>query len=194
MTTNSRNTGILSPHVSCRSVVLAAVSTALIMLATLSIAPFGKLACPIFPPFVLMYAAIMSAMSGLTGYLVAVQFRARREPLLGALSGAFGYVSVLAFSQILVFPAALSPSMSSSGGPQSAIWMWVLWHAGFPVFVLIGGLLQKADLPGRTGGLPKRLGCALIPGGPAIGIFFAYYCISQGRNLPALISGMSYVA
>ena len=75
-----------------------------------TVTPFGHRPCPVFPPFVLIYAMMMSVVTVITAYLFVIQFRSRREPLLGALAGAFGYVSVLVFSQILVFPGVLAPT------------------------------------------------------------------------------------
>lgn len=184
-------TEISSPHLSGRSLILAASAAVSITIVTLSIVPFGHLACPVFPPFVLMYAAMMSVISALTAYFFAIQFRYRRKPRLGALAGGFGYVSVLVFSQILVFPGVLPAKTILLGGPQSAVWMWAFWHSGFPLFILAGQLLSTGESPDGASGPSQNLGLALIPGGPMIANFLVYLCITQGDTLPSLVSGMS---
>jgi diguanylate cyclase (GGDEF)-like protein len=127
----------------------------------------------------------------LTAYFFAIQFRYRRKPRLGALAGGFGYVSVLVFSQILVFPGALPAKTILLGGPQSAVWMWAFWHSGFPLFILAGQLLSTGESPDGASGPSQNLGLALIPGGPMIATFLVYLCITQGDTLPSLVSGMS---
>ena len=136
----------------------------------------------------------MSVMDALTAYFFAVQFRASREPLLGALAGAFGFVATMIFSQMLVFPGVFAPAGLFSGGAQSSIWMWAMWHSGFPIFILIGLAMHDTGRTEEAGHLARRIGSALIPGGPAIAVFLVYICIDHNRGLPPLISGLSYQA
>lgn len=186
--------GILSPLLSRNSLVPAAIAAAVIIATTICIVPFGHTAEPAIPPLVLMYATMMSVIEGLTAYLFAVLFRARREPLLGALAGAFGFVAVMVFSQMLVFPGVITAKGLFSGGPQSSIWIWALWHSGFPIFVMIGLVLHRHAESTTNKRLLKQIGLALIPGGPLVAFFLVYLCIGQSWMLPRLITGTSYAA
>jgi diguanylate cyclase (GGDEF)-like protein len=184
--------GILSPHLSRRPFILAGFAAVLIITVTIALAPFGKLPCLAIPTIVAIYATMMTVVEALTAYFLAIQFSSCREPLLGALAGAFGYVAVLVFSQLLVFPGIFCATGLLGGGPQSSIWMWTFWHAGFPIFVLAGLLLHKCGrLPGMAA-LSEKIGLALISGGPIIAIFIGYACVAHGKSFPSLISGASY--
>jgi len=185
-------TGIFSSQLSRRALILGAVAAALIIIVTLSIAPFGRMAGAVFPPFALVYAVMMCVMSALIAYFFALRFRDRRHPVLGALAGGFGYVAVLAFSQSLAFPGVISATKIFSGGAQSSVWMWVLWHAGFPIFILIGLCLDQRHSPDGTVGPIHKIGLALIPGGPVIAVVAVYFCLTQSQYLPPLVSGLRY--
>ncbi len=183
-------TGILSPHRSRRPAVFAALFAALIVGATLVIAPIGQRAGPFLPPVVLIYAVSMSLIEAMTAFFLAVQFRVHRDPFLGALAGAFGFVAILVFAQMLVFPGVISTRGLFSGSPQSSIWMWALWHAGFPLLVLLALLLRSPTLFERR--TRERFGSLVIFAAPALAVSLVIICIKGGHLLPVLISGASY--
>jgi diguanylate cyclase (GGDEF)-like protein len=42
----------------------------------------------------------------------------------------------------LVFPGVWSATGFFGAGPQSAVWLWVSWHGGFPLLVLISAVIE----------------------------------------------------
>ena len=183
--------GILSRHLSRRPIMLAGFVAAAIVAFTAVLAPFGGRMGPALPPVVSIYAVLMSLIEALTAFFLAIQCRSSREPFLGGLAGAFAFVAVMVFSQMLVFPGVFSPAGLFSGGPQSSIWMWAIWHTGFPAFVLIG-LALRADVLPLSRERRQRIGFLLIPAAPLLALALVYLCIAHSGLLPPLIHGASY--
>jgi len=98
--------------------------------------------------------------------------------------------------QLLVFPGLFSATGLLGAGPQSAVWLWVLWHGGYAAIVLMA-LLPR--LPQFTTGLTRRrealwsrfgLGVMLIA--PVVALLLAYLAVADGGRLPPRIDSASH--
>ncbi len=184
--------GILQQQVTRRAVFLAALVAASIIAATLLILPYSSEQFPVIKPFLTIFATAVCLVESLTAYFLAFQFFSSRNPFLAALSGAYGFTAVIVFFQILVFPGEFSATGLLGAGPQSAIWIWVFWHGGFPVFVILALLLRaKPFMSGREHWLP-RIGVALMIAGPTTAVALAYLAIAGKALLPPIITGIYY--
>lgn len=90
----------------------------------------------ILPSFLPFYGALVIVTDFLTSYLLATQFRLTRKASTMMLSFAYLYSSSIVVPHLLLFPGLVTASGLWGAGAQSAIWMWVFWHGGFPLFVL----------------------------------------------------------
>jgi len=188
----SRVNGILQQQVTRRAVFLAALVTGIIIAATVLILPYSSEQFPIIKPFLTIFATAVCLVESLTSYFLAFQFFSSRNPFLGALSGAYSFTAVIVFFQILVFPGEFSPTGLLGAGPQSAIWIWVFWHGGFPFFVTLALLLRaKPFMSGREHWLP-RIGLGLMIAGPLTAVALAYLAIAGKALLPPIITGIYY--
>ncbi|MFP3758169.1 MASE4 domain-containing protein, partial [Cupriavidus sp. SIMBA_020] len=88
-------------------------------------------------PFMPMCALTVFTTSGIAAFLLGGRFAATRLPMLGALGGAYAFTAIAVALQLLMFPGVFTRSGLLGAGPHSAAWMWVFWHAGFPVFVIV---------------------------------------------------------
>ncbi len=172
--------------------IVAAVTVTAIIVTTLAILPFAGRHLPVVPPFLPMYATTVCLIEGLTAYFLIIQFRASGAAFLGGLAGAYGYVAIMVPLQLAVFPGMFSPTGLFGAGPQSAIWLWVLWHAGFPTLIILA-LLTRTRLAARLLGehLPQA-GLALLIGGPLAALVLAYLAVAGGGVLPPLVNLNSY--
>jgi diguanylate cyclase (GGDEF)-like protein len=185
---------ILQQQVTRRASFLAVGATALIIGATALMLPFSARPFAILPPFLTIFATIVCLVESLTAYFLAFQFRSSQDPFLAGLSGAYGFTAVIVFFQILVFPGQFSASGLLGAGPQTAVWIWVFWHAGFPVFVTLALLLRaKALTRGREHLLPG-IGAGLMAAGPLTAIALACLAIAEKNSLPPIITGLNYGA
>jgi diguanylate cyclase (GGDEF)-like protein len=184
--------GILSPHESRWPRRVAGLVAGLIVLVTAALLPVSQRPIAEIQPFLPMYATTEFLISGLTAYFLAIQFRSSREPFLGALAGAYGFVAVVATIQALIFPGAFSANGLLGAGPQSAAWMWMVWHTGYPLFILAALCVQVARL--RNGGAARlnRISMLLMLGGPLAALCLAWGLVGGSGMLPQLIADNSY--
>lgn len=84
-----------------------------------------------------MCALTVFTTAGIATFLLAAQFAATRQPVLGALGGAYAFTALAVALQLLTFPGVFTPTGLLGAGPHSAAWMWIFWHAGFPFFVIL---------------------------------------------------------
>ncbi|KVO78880.1 hypothetical protein WJ79_00050 [Burkholderia ubonensis] len=159
--------GILIQHTTRRQFWFAALS-ALVILLTLGIAaPHANVALPAVEPFMPMCALTVFTTAGIAAFFLGAQFAVTRQPVLGALGGAYAFTALAVALQLLTFPGVFAPHGLLGALPQSAAWMWIFWHAGFPSFVLLA--LFARERMARTAISAQRMRAWMIAliGGPA---------------------------
>ena len=148
---------------------------------------------PEIKPFLPIYATCIILLEGLTGYLLISQFLSSRRWYLGFIAGAYLFLVPLVAIQLMVFPGVFSVSGLLNAGTQSAVWIWVFWHAGFPAIMLMALL---AEWLGKQTLVPKHtvklwafnfVALALL-----IGVGLALLATWYSHHLPRLISQNSY--
>jgi diguanylate cyclase (GGDEF)-like protein len=120
---------------------LAAVlaSTAL-FIASLPYATVGLAAVPAFIP---AYESALIVCDLITAVLLYGQFRFLRLPGLLVLASGYLFTAAIAFVHALTFPGVFASAGLLGAGPQSTGWLYIIWHAGFPVFVLVYAALRR---------------------------------------------------
>jgi diguanylate cyclase (GGDEF)-like protein len=184
--------GILSTHESSRPIYVASFAAGLILLAVIALLPEARMQLPVIQAFLPMYVTTVFLIDGMTAYLLIIQYRSSREPFLGALAGAYGFVMVVSAVQVLIFPGALSAGGPLGAGPQAAPFMWLVWHTGYPVFVLAALLVQAVRLRRDDSAGLGRISLVLMIGGPLAAAALAWMVIAGGDRLPKLITGEVY--
>jgi len=175
--------------------VAAAVVASLIVALTAILLPVADRPLGELKPFVPMFATTVIITEYLTAYMLVTHFRVTREAFLAALGGASLFVCVMATAQLCIFPGVFTATGLFGAGPQSAVWVWVLWHGGYPTFVLLTLLLRLPALTRRREGGPRWLpsaGVAILVGSVLVAIACAWLAIADGGVLPPLIDGQSY--
>ena len=170
----------------------AAAVAALIAIATALLLPASDHPLGEVKPFLPMFATTVFITEYLTGYLLFTHFRSTREPFLAALSGASFFVAVMVAVQLLIFPGVFSETGLLGAGPQSAVWLWVLWHGGYAAFVLMALVLRLPKLTRAREAMWSRFGLVVMMIAPAVAALLAYLAVADGGRLPPLIVGASY--
>lgn len=115
--------------------VALAVAIALTLAAGVTL-PVAHLPGPVSPAFLPTWAILAVAADALTAYLFFGQFLCTRQPALAALAGTYLYSSLIIVPYLLTFPHVFGAGGLLHAGTQTAIWLWVCWHSGFPVGLL----------------------------------------------------------
>jgi diguanylate cyclase (GGDEF)-like protein len=163
---------------------MIAGAIALLILLTLAVAaPRAGLQWPAINPFMPMCALTVFTTASIAAFLLGAQFIVTRQPMLGALGGAYAFTALAVALQLLMFPGVFSPTGLFGARPTSAAWMWVFWHGGFPLFVILAVLMRDrlsrdAVADGRVG-----LWAWLLIGGPVlVGVLLCGFAVLT--NLP----------
>lgn len=99
--------------------------------------PFLSQPLPEVMPFIPIHAASIVLLEGLTAYILLSHFVVNRQLFFGAVAATYLFMLPLIIIQLLVFPGVFSSGGLLNAGPQSAIWIWVFWHGGFPAMMLL---------------------------------------------------------
>jgi signal transduction histidine kinase len=108
----------------------AALLTALLTL------PSGTSPWPTVQPFLPAYITGVLVFDLTTAFLLLTEFFAVRRPSLTILAGAYLYSSLVTIPHLLSFSGVFSESGLLGATSQTAPWLWMFWHGGFPLFVL----------------------------------------------------------
>ncbi|WP_244186733.1 sensor domain-containing diguanylate cyclase [Paraburkholderia steynii] len=119
--------------------------TLLSMLVFVIAAPFAKMPLPQVPAFIPVYESTLILNDLITSVLLFGQCVIARSRALGALASGYLYTSAIALLHMLSFPGLFSPTGLLNAGPQSTAWIYMFWHAGFPLFVIAYTLLKDGE-------------------------------------------------
>jgi diguanylate cyclase (GGDEF)-like protein len=118
------------------------------------------------PAFIPVYGTVIFICGGLTAYLLSVRYRASHEPSHAALAAAYAFSAMIVLLQTLDFPGVILPEGLFGLGGRGAVATWLLWHAGYSVFVAVAVMQRRRAVTTRrrtpNAALLLGLGCAAV--------------------------------
>src|SRR6267378_3513903 len=120
--------------------VLALLVAFLITDGALSTIQLGRI-----DAFIPAYATAMFVNDSITAVLLFAQFSILRSRALLAISSGYLFAALMLIPWMLTFPGVFTPGGLLGAGLQTTTWIYILWHAGFPMFVIAYALLKDAD-------------------------------------------------
>jgi PAS domain S-box-containing protein len=165
--------------------------------------PFAGIPLTPVPAFVASYQSALATTDIITAVLLLSQFSILRSRSLLLLATGYLFTAAAAVVHALTFPGLFAPSGLLGAGPQSTAWLYMIWHAGFPLFVLGYGFNKGPDggpkvlLPTATAIL-SCIAAVFV----AIGVFtfivtgghdILPILLSEGRYTPTMIGVVSMV-
>ncbi len=137
----------LSPSLAQKRLALGVVLVLLAVFFIIS-GPLSTIRLPRIDAFVPAYASAMFVNDSITAVLLFAQFSILRSRALLAISSGYLFTALILIPWMLTFPGVFTPNGLLGAGLQSTVWLYILWHAGFPTFVIAYALL-KDDGPTR---------------------------------------------
>src|SRR3979409_1651648 len=122
------------------AVVLALLAAFLVMAWPLSTIELARI-----DAFVPAYAAAMFVTDSITAVLLFSQFSILRSRAFLVIANGYLFTALVVIPWMLTFPGVFTPGGLLGAGLQSTTWIYILWHAGFPMFVIAYALLKDAD-------------------------------------------------
>jgi signal transduction histidine kinase len=154
----------LSPGPAQRRLALAVV-LCLLVAFFVTAGPLSTIHLPQIDAFITAYGTAMFVNDSITAVLLFAQFSILRSRALLVIASGYLFTSLTLIPWMLTFPGLLAPTGLLGAGLQSTAWLYILWHAGFPVFVIIYALLNDAKPARRLrwgfGGSPILLSVAM---------------------------------
>jgi signal transduction histidine kinase len=165
------------------AVVLALLGALFITAGPLSNIPVGRI-----DAFVPAYATAMFVSDSITAVLLFAQFSILRSRALLAISSGYVFTAFVVIPWLLTFPSVFTPGGLLGAGLQSTNWLYILWHAGFPTFVMAYALLKDADPAKRL--WRRSIGAAILSSVAATAavVCAATYLVTAGDALLPRIS------
>lgn len=137
-----------------KQLVLAGACALFVVLTLMIAGRHARQTLPAITPFMPMCALTVFTTSGIAAFLLGARFTVTQQPMLGALGGAYAFTAITVALQLLMFPGVFTRTGLFGAGPQSAAWMWVFWHAGFPLLIMLA-VLTRDRFPSKPITLPS---------------------------------------
>lgn len=166
----------------------ALVVIALLVLYSLSVLPIASQPGPVWPSFIGIYQAAIIVCDLLTAILLLYQFRILHQVSLLILGTGYLFTALIACTHLLSFPG-LFGEQGLIGGPQTTNWLWIIWHGGFPLFVL--GYVC-AERKGWVASRERMAMASLLAVCGVIGLVGTGTLLATSHLLPQLISGRNF--
>ncbi|WP_459674282.1 GGDEF domain-containing protein [Acidisoma sp. 7E03] len=188
------------PATLAQKLIFGSVALAMTLLFLGAVAQAARPIVPI-PGFMPAFLAVVFVTDLVTASLLFVHAPLARRPDLSWLAAAYLFSGGIACVQFLVFPGIVKDTGLFGAGPQTAVWLWVFWHAGFPGLFAIAflrrlwlerraraGLRDQAPRPTMHAEHGLLLGLFVLLAVVALGILVTRF----QDLLPPLITGRAY--
>ncbi|MBV9460450.1 MAG: PAS domain S-box protein, partial [Bradyrhizobium sp.] len=154
--------------------------------------PYAGMALTPVPAFVASYQSALAINDIITAVLLFSQFAILKSRGLLLLASGYLFTAAAAMVHALSFPGLFATNGLLGGGPQTTVWIFMIWHGGFPLFVLVYALGKT-----RNGGVRVELPTmtAILASIAAVGVAtLAYIWLVTGGHefLPTLLSQARY--
>jgi len=176
-----------------RQRVSAVIVAVLLTLAAVAIVPSAHRQLDPVAPFLPAYMTFTCLTDFLTAYLLLRDASLNGSRALALLGCGYLYTGLIVIAQALTFPGVFSPAGLLGAGPQTAIWIWVLWHGGFPLFVLAYNVAaRRGDVHPAGHGVRERW--LMVAATPLAVVALVTLLLVRQDWFPALVSKGDYHA
>src|SRR5262245_56444108 len=155
--------------------------------------PFAGVPLPPVPAFVASYQSALALNDLITAVLLFSQFAISRSRALLLLASGYLFTATAAVAHALTFPGLFAPGGLLGAGSQTTVWLYMIWHGGFPLLVLGYSLLKANDsarIKGSTGTTIASSVVAVVVTMAA----FTWLVTAQHHHLPILLDGGHYTS
>ncbi len=112
------------------------------------VAPFARLPLPRVWGFIPAYQSALTISDLITAIFLFAQLSILRVRGLLALASGYLFAALIAIAHLLTFPGLFSAAGLLGAGPQSTAWLYMFWHGGFPIAVIVYALTKDDSLSG----------------------------------------------
>jgi PAS domain S-box-containing protein len=173
-----------------RRAALAVVGVSAVLFACA--VPFAGVPLNPVPAFVASYQSALAINDLITAVLLFSQFAISRSRALLLLASGYLFTAMAAIVHALTFPDLFVPGGLLGAGSQTTVWLYMIWHGGFPLLVLAYSLLKATNngskIRGSTSG---AIVTSIIVVAVTMAVF-TWLVTAQHDLLPTLLSSGHY--
>jgi signal transduction histidine kinase len=85
-----------------------------------------------------------------TAILLFAQFSISRSLALLVLAGGYLFSALIVIPHALTFPGAFSPTGLFGAGVQTSAWLYIFWHLGFPIALIVYAWMKEKEVAAHT--------------------------------------------
>jgi signal transduction histidine kinase len=146
--------------------------------------PYVRMSVQPSPAFVAVYNSVSILNDFTTSVILFGQFSILRSRALLVLASGYLFASLISIVQLLTFPDMFVAGGLLGAGPQTALWLCIFWHGGFPLVVIFYALL---DASGREFASPPRIAIASALTVVIGAVFACWFAATWGTENPRLL-------
>src|ERR1700688_3441311 len=154
--------------------------------------PFAGVPLTPVPAFVASYQSALAVNDLITAILLFSQFAILRSHALLLLASGYLFTTAAAIVHGLTFPGLFAPAGLLNAGPQTTVWLFMIWHGGFPLLVLGYALSKGADGGAKVGWPAAKAILASVAAVVAVMTALAWIVTAQHDVLPTLLDQGHY--
>ncbi|MDA9405488.1 MULTISPECIES: PAS domain S-box protein [unclassified Bradyrhizobium] len=173
-----------------RTAALAIVGISAILFALA--VPFAATPLVQMPAFVASYQSALAVSDIITAVLLLSQFSVLRSRALLLLSIGYLFTAAAAVTHALTFPGLFAPTGLLGAGTQTTVWLYMIWHGGFPLFVLAYGWLKDGNGGNKIEGPTQRSIVVAVLGVIVAMIVIGWFVTARHDLLPVLLRDGRY--
>jgi PAS domain S-box-containing protein len=152
--------------------------------------PYAGMPLTPVPAFVASYQSALAIIDVITAVLLFSQFAVLRSRALLMLSSGYLFTAAMALLHALTFPGLFTPTGLLGAGPQTTVWVYMIWHGGFPLLVLFYAVTR--DRAARVASSPSQAVLACVAAVVAAVLATAYLVTARHDVLPVLLANGQY--
>jgi signal transduction histidine kinase len=144
----------------------------------LSTQPLGRI-----DAFMPAYATAIFVIDSITAVLLLAQFSVLRSPAILALASGYLWSGFIVIPWVLTFPGVFPQPGPLGASLQSTPWLYLFWHEGFIVFVIVYALLKDFDPFKKLSKIGLRAAILVSVGSVAALVVGATVLVTAGHAL-----------
>ena len=182
----------LSPGPAQKRLALGVVFGIVAVFALITVGLLSGVQTKQIDAFLPAYLTAMFVCDSMTAILLFAQFSILRSRSILVIASAYLFTALILIPYILTFPGVFVAALPTIGGQQSSGWIYVLWHCGFPLFVIAYALSKDGRPTTRwTRSRPRAAIVLSIALTAALVSIAAFVCIEWEPLLPHLMADRS---
>src|SRR5688572_9799992 len=134
----------LPPGPAQQRLAVAVVLGLVCVYVSITLGPLSRIQPGRVDAFIPAYSTAMIVCDSITAILLFAQFSILRSRAILTIASAYLFTALILIFWFLTFPGVFG-STSLIGGLQSTVWLYVVWHFGFPLFVIRYALTKDAE-------------------------------------------------